>query len=620
MSVGRDQLFQTDETNNEQRLFHYPSTSYGSIRSDASLSSFIESPTSSHVILSDPVFSADIDALTASESCTLRTERRRAPWLILLLLPARAAVGALIFVAGVRLSPKPLPSPLFWLSGFLATAAGQWLISIAMSRAESRADVERAQAECAQLERMHWLDAIQAVGKIVDRFSHGLENPISVNAVRNMFLDVSLARLIHFSVLTRRLHIARTRPQTRTDVLEAGRHYLDFALASYGFLLLRLTGVVHPDYDVMVEGSRGEDVARYMLRLSDDDMVVSHLDGEGINLPRHFMVLNHTRGTIVVSIRGTNSISDIITDLICGNEPFAGGYAHGGMKLAAQTLCSSLIPELRKLLDHHPRYSVVLTGHSLGAGVAILLTKLLLIHGFSDVKCFAFAPCPVFGPMHRVDTEWSDALECFVHADDLVSTLCLASARRLALEIDRIDKKVPLSVAEKREIINGNRADVIEDLLNRSRVSEPDPREEEVDQLYIPCLRGVHWVIPEDEEDDLPLIDDNNDNSNSHSNCRTGEQQRRRAHAEKRAEWKKRVAAMRGKVPPAYVPIHKCGSYIVRPRLFEKLLVTPNCVNSHFPNIYASAFAGLDLPARDIPLPPKPRHNFTRPWYANEFG
>lgn len=570
-----------------------------------------------------PGFSTDaalsIDTLAAAEATSIPHERRRASWLALLVLPARVAVGALSFAAGARLSSRSLRTPLCWVSGLATTAVGQWLVSAAVSQARVRADLERAKAECALLDRMHWLDAIQAVGKIVNLFSQGLQHPSSMSSVRSLFLDVSLARLTHVAKLARRLQIARTRPRTRMDVLDAGRHYLDFALASYGFLLLRLMGVVHPSYDVMVEGSRGEDVARYMLHLTDTDLPISCLDGEGINLPRHFVALDHARLAIVVSIRGTNSISDIITDLICANEPFAGGYAHAGMKAAAETLCSSLLPTLRLLCMRHPRYSIVLTGHSLGAGVAILLTKLLLLHSFGDVKCYAFAPCPVFGPMHRVDTDWSDALECFVHADDLVATLCLSSARRLALEIDRIEK-IPLSIPQKRDVVNQRRADIIEDMLNHSRISEPDPREQEVDQLYLPCLRGVHWVIPEgdnDEGDTIPLVEES---SNGSEQFRTDDRRRRRARAEKRSKWKKRVESLRGKVPPAYVPFQKCESFIVRPRFFEKLLVTPNCINSHFPNVYAATFSGLDLPPRDLPLPPKPSPNFTRPWYANEFG
>lgn len=92
--------------------------------------------------------------------------------------------------------------------------------------------------------------------------------------------------------------------------------------------------------------------------------------------------------------------------------------------------------------------------------MSILITKLLMDSGFSDVRCYAFSPWPGFGPLHRIESEWSDALDCFVHADDLMETLCLVSARRLALEIERIHKKVDLDMKQKRTIEDGNQASV----------------------------------------------------------------------------------------------------------------------------------------------------------------
>lgn len=561
---------------------------------------------------------------------------RKFPWVSILVFPAQIAAGVLTFTVGYTLTLKSVGRPLSILSGLLASASGQLLLHGVHKRERDRELLECAEAETVQLQRMHWLDAIQAVGKIIDLFGKGMGRSEGLDSMRCIFLDISLARLVHLSTLQRRLRIARTRPQTRMDVLEAGRHYLDFALASYGFILLRLTDIIHPEYDIMVQGTRNVDVALHMLQLTQDDIIVSDLDGEEINVPRHFVAYDHSRQAIVVSLRGTNSISDIITDLICGNEPFAGGYAHSGMKSCAETLRACLKPILRSAFEHHPRYSLILTGHSLGAGVAILLTKLLLLDGYSNVRCYAFAPCPVFGPIHKVDTEWSDALECFVLADDMVATLCLSSARSLALEVERIDKKISLSVSDKRQIVNTNRVDIIEELLNKSKVVDPDPRENEVDQLYIPCLHGINWVIPEEGQETLkynPITDHDGAGSGTEhrhfapmpeaedrESPHMSKKHRRRVKAQRHKEWKEKVESLFGVVPPSYVPLQKYGSYIVRPRLFEKILVTPDCVNSHFPNLYTSSFAGLDLPPREFPKPPKMARNYTKSWYSNELG
>ncbi len=165
---------------------------------------------------------------------------------------------------------------------------------------------------------------------------------------------------------------------------------------------------------------------------------------------------------------------------------------------AATALFTAVLPTLRAALGSRPSYSLVVCGHSLGAGVALLLTKILLDAGFAGVRCFAIAPCPVFGPRANIDPEWSDAVECFVHAEDLVSQLCLSSARRLALEIERVDA-LPLSREQRRELRGETRrlAGIIDG--QRRKATRTDPRERVEEHLYIPTRRGVHWMLPEDD-------------------------------------------------------------------------------------------------------------------------
>lgn len=511
--------------------------------------------------------------------------RSRASWLGVLMLPGRIAVGALSFLAGTGISRRSgLPRAAVVLSGCVSVFLGQVFVTAVVHRARRRRDEEGARAERAREEQMAWLDAIQAVGKIVGTFSDGLRGP---HAMRHIFLDTSLIRMMHDKTLRSSALAAASKPSTPTDALMLGRHYLDYALATYGFMMLKVLGIMDPTYNPMTEGTRGVDVAQYMLRLRPDQMLVSMLDGEGINVPRHFVALDEDQKSIVVAIRGTNSISDIITDLLCENEPFAGGYAHSGMKTAAESLFSSILPTLRSALAEHPTYSIAITGHSLGAGVAILLTKVMQLNGITDVKCYAIAPCPVFGPMHCVDSDWSDALECFVHLDDLVSKLCLSSARYLALEVEHIDA-LSLNVADKKHMINTQDTERLEELLLSQRERTADPREKHVQQLYIPTHHGVHWLVP-DEED------------TSHFARQKG-------------------SDVDPFVGMAYVPSRRYNSFVVRPRLFEKILVTPGCVSAHFPSSYTSAFAGLDLPARQVAPPPPPKIDFSRQWYANELG
>ena len=201
--------------------------------------------------------------------------------------------------------------------------------------------------------------------------------------------------------------------------------------------------------------------------ISSDDILLDQLGehkklGENVKIPRHVVFLDHLTQSIVVSIRGTGSVSDVLTDLHMDAQPFlrvqeghirAGAaaasaaansekergvlykaferaahrmqssidrsfsrhaenralFAHRGMAESAHTL---LPPVVAAIHDAHTRrggryrnYQIVVTGHSLGAGTGCLLAMLITANTSQAVKTFAFAPPPVISqeayPMDR---------------------------------------------------------------------------------------------------------------------------------------------------------------------------------------------------------------------------
>ena len=81
------------------------------------------------------------------------------------------------------------------------------------------------------------------------------------------------------------------------------------------------------------------------------------------------------------------------------DENFLDGFAHFAILKGALKILKVTKPILFKLLEEHPTYKLVVTGHSLGAGTAVLATLEILLG--SDkfvspqrVKCIALAPPP----------------------------------------------------------------------------------------------------------------------------------------------------------------------------------------------------------------------------------
>lgn len=517
--------------------------------------------------------------------------RGGAPWLAAILaLPAKVAVGVLSILAGAGAARRAGAStPGATLSGAISAVALQAVLFAAHSGDSRRREIEDARARDADSHGgVGWGEAVQAVAQMVQRFSEGLSVPAGLRYL--LMLDRKLVLLYHRETAARLARRARWRGvRSPARVLELGRRYCKFAMATYGYTLLRALGMLEPGYDWREHGTRTIDVARHHLQLDASAVLVTRLDGEVIGVPRHLVAVDDATRAVVVAIRGTSSMADLITDLLCEAAPFGAGFAHAGMRDAAAALLAAITPTLRTALAARPGHSLVVCGHSLGAGVALLLTKMLLDTGLAPVKCYAFAPCPVFGPRRRVDTDWSDSVECFVHHEDIVAQLCLSSARRLALEIERIDA-LSLEPADRRrldESADDRRRLAVQIDKQRRAARRSDPREHVVQHLYIPTRTGVHWMLPDENEGE------------------GGGWRFWRKRKPVRAEdlfpdfpWSN------WNIPRANRPARKYSSYITDVSSFERLLVTPRSIASHFPSKYVSAFASL--PIRPAPQPPIP--------------
>ncbi|XP_068100656.1 diacylglycerol lipase-beta [Hyperolius riggenbachi] len=112
-----------------------------------------------------------------------------------------------------------------------------------------------------------------------------------------------------------------------------------------------------------------------------------------------FVALDHKTEAILVAVRGTLSLEDVLTDLSadCENlqsEGAAGDcFSHKGIAQAASYIYRKLINDgiLNQAFTVAPEYKLVIVGHSLGAGAASLLA-IMLRSSFPTLKCYAFSP------------------------------------------------------------------------------------------------------------------------------------------------------------------------------------------------------------------------------------
>jgi len=216
------------------------------------------------------------------------------------------------------------------------------------------------------------------------------------------------------------------------NVLEQSNIFMQHARAVFGPLLFALE---RPSQAIL--GITPQLVIFLRTGVHSKD-VIKHKFKADTYFPAYYICYDHPARSIVVAVRGTLSIADALTDLDGLNEPLIitldensviHGYVHNGVLRAAQRLTETMEPVLRNACESYPSYRLVVTGHSLGAGCAVVLSILLRERNIANVlQCYAFGPPPVL----------SDALAeacqsfviSFVHNNDIVPRLSIPALRR----------------------------------------------------------------------------------------------------------------------------------------------------------------------------------------------
>ncbi|XP_011501832.1 PREDICTED: sn1-specific diacylglycerol lipase alpha [Ceratosolen solmsi marchali] len=201
-------------------------------------------------------------------------------------------------------------------------------------------------------------------------------------------------------------------------------HYMHFALAAYGwplFLVHHSTGLCdlctrlrcccfpcthYKDDAIIVEDNCCQcnyAALRRMVEVGEVEVVYAtfHVD---VGETPFFVALDYTKRKVVVSIRGTLSMKDVMTDLNAEGEvlplspPRDDWLGHKGMVQAAEYIRKKLYEEgiIAKALEKDVsrgtnEFGLTLVGHSLGAGTAAILA-ILLRQEYPDLTCFAYAP------------------------------------------------------------------------------------------------------------------------------------------------------------------------------------------------------------------------------------
>ncbi|EXC20630.1 hypothetical protein L484_027187 [Morus notabilis] len=146
--------------------------------------------------------------------------------------------------------------------------------------------------------------------------------------------------------------------------------------------------------------------------------------------PPYLIYTDHDHREIVLAIRGLNLAKESDYKLLLNNrlgmQMFDGGFVHHGLLKSAIWLLNEESETLKRLwLDHGSDYRMVFAGHSLGSGVAALLTVIVVNHGDrlggiprSKVRCYTIAPARCMSL--NLAVKYADVIHSIVLQDDFL--------------------------------------------------------------------------------------------------------------------------------------------------------------------------------------------------------
>ena len=202
---------------------------------------------------------------------------------------------------------------------------------------------------------------------------------------------------------------------------------------------------------------RYRDFACFAYDYTDDDALSKALEDKGYSLigakykpelmpsgsPAFFLAANNTDRELMLCIRGTYSAEDVFTDLFANGASFGEeGTAHTGMLRASEYCAKRFSTLFQNFVSDSSQNSIVLLGHSLGAGVAALLCLKLMDQGIdsSRLRCYAYEPPACMA--ENLAKKLSSVTLSLVHNDDIVPRLAVTPFLNLLKDLSEFDWRV----------------------------------------------------------------------------------------------------------------------------------------------------------------------------------
>ena len=184
------------------------------------------------------------------------------------------------------------------------------------------------------------------------------------------------------------------------------------------------------------------DEIRSGLDKSEWELVLAQLSASPAK-PGHYLAVRRNQKIksdaleVLLSVRGTKEIGDLLSDALLEAEPYRGGQAHAGVKLSGQYLVQKITPLLDQMLElsGKEKVKILIVGHSLGAGAGAVASIEFNDNPKIEASTIGFG-CPALLSKEVAEV---DFITTVVSDSDVVPRMSGASVRNAILDIMSYD-------------------------------------------------------------------------------------------------------------------------------------------------------------------------------------
>ena len=213
--------------------------------------------------------------------------------------------------------------------------------------------------------------------------------------------------------------------------LEAVGYLMHFSIASYGILLMNYFGYGSGFLRDALRAQPNKKIALEHLNMKPEHMLVWEYYGSpALFRPSYFICWDERTKSIVLSIRGTLNLHELLVDILPEYSPFRDGLAHGGFLRTAVYLLDT-IPKLQALIKQYNSKRLYIVGHSAGGGVAALFRMMLYDYTLSDdpeftikTVCFAMTATASL----NLCKQYKDKITSYINETDWIPSLSYGAA------------------------------------------------------------------------------------------------------------------------------------------------------------------------------------------------